>query len=453
MTNKNFKLFCKELDEIVSVQSFSHEEEQKLYYHLKKYLTKIPPSFQVKEYKKKVVDFLVVDASSYYTFLHESVDDALVIDIIHALYDTIIEAYPHYEFEFICNDINNGIAFDQMRTIFKNHVDSLMEAQARPQKKQKSLKSLADISRLAYRLKKEVIGQGEACEKTVDAIKLIIADIDSFSSLFYIGPTGVGKTKLAKVLGDRYSGNFFKVNCGEYSSAHDYAKLIGAPPGYVGHTDSSLLGEKASHSDAWVILFDEIEKANPKFYDFLLSILDDGTCTDNLGNVLDFSKSIFIFTTNAGVQDNRLGERRVGFDKDSITYEDSKDAILDTIKKTFNPEFLNRVDHFIFFNRLSEKELKQVAKLELKHLPIKKLPSLLNYIVKNSNHAEYGARNIAKFIKNNISTKVADAILKKQLPLGDAKYYTFKIDKDNLYISNIEEENDGWTNKKTSQSS
>lgn len=448
--NKHFKLFCKELDEIVSVKSFSPDEEQKLYYHLKKYLTKVRPSFQVKEYKKRVVDFLVVDASSYYTFLHEIVDDSLVIDVIHALYDTIIEAYPHYEFEFICNDINNGIAFEHMRTIFKNHVASLVASQALPQKKQKSLKSLADIKRLSHRLKKEVIGQDEACDKTVDAIKLIIADIDSFSSLFYIGPTGVGKTKLAKILGSRYSGNFFKVNCGEYASAHDYAKLIGAPPGYVGHTDSSLLGEKASHSDAWVILFDEIEKANPKFYDFLLSILDDGTCTDNLGNILDFSKSIFIFTTNAGVQDNRLGERRVGFGKEDIAYEECKDAILNTIKQTFNAEFLNRIDHFIFFNRLNEEELRQVAKLELEHLPIKKLPSLLKYIVEKSNHAEYGARNIAKFIKNNISTKVADAILKKQLPLGNAKYYTFKIDKDNLYISNIEEESYGWTNEKTS---
>ena len=452
MSNKHFKLFCKELDEIVSVKSFTQEEEGKLYTNLKRYLTNTPPSFNVKEYKKRVVDSLLVDASSYYTFLEESLDDSLVTEIISALYDTIIEAYPHFEFEFICNDINNSIAFDQMRTIFKDHIDSIIKEAPHPQKKNSKIRSFSDITKLSYKLKKEVIGQEEACDKTVDAIKLIVADIDNFSSLFYIGPTGVGKTKLAKMLGDKYSGNFFKVNCGEYASAHDYAKLIGAPPGYVGHSESSLLGEKAAKSNAWVILFDEIEKANSKFYDFLLSILDDGTCTDNMGNVLDFSKSIFIFTTNVGVQDNRLGERRVGFGKDDINYEDNKDAILTTIKKTFSPEFLNRVDHFIYFNRLSEEELKRVAKLELNHLPIKKLPSLLNYIIKNSNHSEYGARNIAKFIKNNISTLVADAILKKQIPVGNAKYYTFKIDNNNLHISNIEEENDGRKNEKTSQS-
>ena len=160
-----------------------------------------------------------------------------------------------------------------------------------------------------------------------------------------------------------------------------------------------------------------------------------------------------MFTTNAGVQENRVGQRRVGFDRDDISYEENKEAILATIKKIFNPEFLNRVDHFIFFNRLTESCLKRVAKLELKHLPIKKLPSLLNYIVNNSNHEEYGARNIAKFIKNNISTQVADAILKKQVPVGNAKYYTFKIEQDNLYISNIEEEDDGWKNEKTTESS
>jgi len=450
MKNKNFKLFCKELNEIISVRTFSQDLEAKLYNKLKDYLDNSNHSSNVLMYKKKVVDSLLIDASSYYSiedsYLNAEVDEALATDIINALYDTIIEAYPHFEFEFICNDINNAIAFEQMRSVFKKHIESIGEPQT---KKTRQLKSLNDLVKLSYKLGKEVIGQDEACEKTVDAIKLIAAGIDKFSSLFYIGPTGVGKTKLAKVLGDSYSGNFLKVNCGEYSSAHDYAKLIGAPPGYVGHSDSSLLGEKAAQSNSWVILFDEIEKANSKFYDFLLSILDDGTCTDNMGNVLDFSESIFIFTTNVGIQDNKLGERRVGFDKETVTYEKSKDNVLKSVKDKFSPEFLNRIDHFIFFNRLNEAELKKVAKLEMHHLPVRKTTGLLNYIVRNSNHEEYGARNIAKFIKNNISTKVADAILKKKLPIGGGAYYTFKINKNDLRISNIEEENTDEMARKT----
>tara|TARA_R100000458_G_C8266479_1_gene241486 strand:- start:290 stop:1651 length:1362 start_codon:yes stop_codon:yes gene_type:complete len=447
MKSKTFKLFCKELDEIISVKSYSHEEEEKVYGELKTYLSQVPASFGVLEYKKKVVDVLLVDASSYYTYLDFEVDDTLLKDVVTALYATIIQAYPHFEFEFICNDINNSIAFEQMRSVFKKHIESFEEAAAAT--KVRKIRNLSDLINLSYKLSKEVIGQEEACNKTVDAIKLIAAGIDKFSSLFYIGPTGVGKTKLAKILGETYSGNFLKVNCGEYSSAHDYAKLIGAPPGYVGHTESSLLGEKAEKSNAWVILFDEIEKANAKFFDFLLSILDDGTCTDNMGNTLDFSESIFIFTTNEGVQDNRLGDTRMGFSKEKITYEGSKDIILDSIKKKFAPEFMNRVDHFIFFNRLNESELLEVAKLEMNHLPVRKTKSLLKYVVGNSNHEEYGARNIAKFIKNNVSTLVADAILKKKIPTGKARYYTFKVQNEDLYISNIEENTDGTTSRQT----
>lgn len=452
MKNKNFKLFCKELDEILSVKSYSHNEEGLIYDKLKDFLSDVPTSFNVLEYKKKVVDSLLLDASSYYTFLDNEVDSCLSTEIVTALYETIIEAYPHFEFEFICNDINNTIAFDQMRNIFKSQISKLVESQTQPNKERK-IRSFADIIKLSKRLNREVIGQEEAAEKTVDAIKLIVADLDSFSSLFYIGPTGVGKTKLAKMLGKNYSGNFFKVNCGEYSSPHDYAKLIGAPPGYVGHSDTSLLGDKAAESNAWIILFDEIEKANSKFYDFLLSLLDDGTCTDNLGNILDFSKSIFIFTTNAGVQENRLGDRRVGFGQEDITYEENRDQITTTIKKTFAAEFLNRIDHFIFFNRLDEPSLRKIAKLEMAHLPVVKSKPLLDYIIKNSNHREYGARNIAKFIKNNIATKIADAILRKQLPLGSGRYYTFKVGDTNLHISNIEEDTDGSNVQKTSESS
>ena len=451
MTNKNFKLFCKQLDEIVSVKSFSHEEEQKLYNKLKKYLGQVPPSYDVKNYKKKVVDVLLVDASAYYTFIDKEVEDQLKFDIITALYDTILEAYPHFEFEFICNDINNTIAFDHMRSLFSKHIDNFATPQ--PQKQGTKIKSLQDLIKFSSKLKKEVVGQDEACDKTVNAIKLILADIDDFSSFFYIGPTGVGKTKLAKVLAKHYSGNYFKINCGEYSAQPDYAKLIGAPPGYVGHSDSSLLGEKAAQSNSWVILFDEIEKANPKFYDFLLSLLDDGTCTDNLGSVLDFSKSIFIFTTNEGITDNKLGSKRMGFSKDSITYEDNQDQIMDSIKKRFSPEFLNRIDNFIFFNRLKKEDLVKVVKMEMNHLPVKKTRPLINYIINKSNHDEYGARNVAKFIKNNVATLVADAILRKQIPTNGTKYYTLKVTNDDLTISNIEEDSDGWKNQKTSESS
>jgi len=448
MANKQFKLFCKDLDEIVSIRTFDHGKEAKLYDTFKTYLAEVPPSFSVKTYKKKLVDTLLVDASSYYTCVEIElmskagldVDENLKEEIIEALYGTVIEAYPHFEFEFICNDINNGIAFEHMRSLFKEHILT----QEQPQyKKSKNLRSLGDIEKLKRKLNRAIVGQEEACEKSIGALKLILANLAQFSSFFYIGPTGVGKTKLAKEIGKGYSGRFFKVNCGEYSAPHDYAKLIGAPPGYVGHSDSSLLGEKAAESNAWVILFDEIEKANSKFFDFLLSLLDDGTCTDNMGNVLDFSQSLFVFTTNEGMTNAKIGSRRVGFDKEGIKYEDNRDQIMESIKKKFNPEFLNRVDHFIFFNQLKEQELKKVVRLEMRHLPIKINAPLVNYIIKNSNHQEYGARNISKFIKNNISTILADAVLRKQVPVDNGELYIFKVRNGELVIENIEEEKNG----------
>ena len=141
-------------------------------------------------------------------------------------------------------------------------------------------------------------------------------------------------------IGNKYSGKFWKINCAEYAQQHEYAKLIGSPPGYVGHSERSLMAEKAEESNRWVILFDEIEKAHPKFYDFLLSVLDDGTATDNMGRVLDFSESIFIFTSNQGIKDLKLG-KTVGFGNETVTVDKSKEEITQSVKSKFPAEFMN----------------------------------------------------------------------------------------------------------------
>jgi ATP-dependent Clp protease ATP-binding subunit ClpA len=291
------------------------------------------------------------------------------------------------------------------------HKESIKQ-RAKPKKLRRTkLKGLKDIEKTERYLKSRVIGQDYAISTVVNSLKLIVAGLKEFTSLFFLGPTGVGKTKLAKELAKKYSTNFFKVNCSEYSGKHEYSKLIGAPPGYVGYSDTSLLTEKAQESNCWVFLFDEIEKADDKFYDFLLSLLDEGTCTDNTGTTLDFSKSLFIFTSNEGLGDSRLGEQRLGFDKEVITYKHSKPNILKSLKKDFNPEFLNRIDHVVFFNEIDERAAKKIASLELKSLPIKRTAALLSYIVKEAYSMEYGARNIEKFIKNDISLLIADVIL------------------------------------------
>ena len=234
------------------------------------------------------------------------------------------------------------------------------------------------------------------------------------SSFLFVGRTGVGKSQLSKLVGEKFSGNFYKVNCAEYAGGHEYAKLIGAPPGYVGHSEKSLLAEKAEQSNRWVFLFDEIEKAHHKLYDFLLSLLDEGTCTDNMGVTLDFSESIFIFTSNQGVSD----------------------IIEKAVKRHFSPEFLNRLDDIVHFNNLTKPQIRQIVSLQLKTIPIVITDPLINFIVEGGYSAEYGARNIARFIKNNVAIQIADSILHKLVPKKPEGLYTPRIVKGKVKIVN-----------------
>jgi ATP-dependent Clp protease ATP-binding subunit ClpC len=187
-----------------------------------------------------------------------------------------------------------------------------------------------------------------------------------------------------------------------------------------------LLGEKAEQSNRWVFLFDEIEKAHHKLYDFLLSLLDDGTCTDNLGQVLDFSQSIFIFTSNQGITE--INKEPMGFDRKKAPDEKvSSEIIRKSIKRHFSPEFLNRIDDIVVFHALSKEDVKKIAKLQLEALPIKATDSLIEYVAEGGYSNEYGARNIARFIKSNVSNKIADAILNKIVPTKEKDLYTPRI--------------------------
>jgi len=437
--SNSYKLYCKELDEIISVKIFEPDDEIDLYEGIKKKFSSTPDAIKVPDYKKSIVDLFLIDSQSFYIGEEDYKKSGVFEDLISILYRTIVEAYPHFEFEFICFDINTNLAVSNANKMFKKFVGKVQHDAHGLPIKDYPLSTLADIMRVEKHLSSSVIGQEPAIKDIVSSLKLLATGLQNFSSFFFIGPTGVGKTKLAKALGERFSGRFYKVNCGEYSSSHDYAKLIGAPPGYVGHTENSLLAEKATESNKWVFLFDEIEKAHPKFYDFLLSLLDDASVTDNMGKVLDFSESVFIFTSNQGLNDSKLNKVLVGFDKTPVDYEDTKDQVLESVKTNFNPEFLNRIDHFVFFNQLTQDNLRKIAKIELKEVPIRKTKKLLDYIIENGFSKEYGARNINRFIRNNVSVKVADAILEKKVPVKNGNLYSSEIVDNELFIINTEE--------------
>jgi ATP-dependent Clp protease ATP-binding subunit ClpA len=438
-SSKFYKVICDEINLVLLIKKLSMPEEQKYYASVKRKIQNLDNPLTIVSYMTHVIKGFLHNAEEFFENLPEEEEQRLLV--LKAVYGSIIDAYPPFDLGFVCADINNRTFMEDMEDFMGIIFDNSVGVEATAPKGLKSIRTLGDVRGLEKYINRNLVGQGKAVRGVIDSVKLIASGLYKSASFFFIGPTGVGKTELAKLLGRRYSGNFWKINCAEYAQPHEYAKLIGSPPGYVGHSEKSLMSEKAEKSNRWVILFDEIEKAHHKFYDFLLSLLDDGTCTDNMGKVLDFSESIFIFTSNQGISDIRVG-KRLGFGNQRISVSGSADEIEKSVKKKFPVEFLNRIDNYIFFNNLEPDHLRKIAMLALKNLPVKKHKVLLDFIVENGYSEEYGARNIKRFIKNEVATVIAQTLLERKLPNKKGDLYTPKIVDNNLVLTGLSEGSD-----------
>ena len=440
--DKFYRLVCESVDLIVLVKKLSPAQERKLFKYVKNLVKDIEEPLSISRYEKYILSKTLAEPAEFFDKLPK--DEKVASKVIHAVYETILQVYPMLEINLLCSNLNHeGVLLSNLGDIFKflegvsgaateeEYEVELEESGGRYSRPK--ISSLEDILRAEKYFKRNIVGQDAAIEGIIKAVKVIASGLASRTALFFVGPTGVGKTELGRLLGKRYSGNFMKVNCAEYASAHEYAKLIGAPPGYVGHGEKSLLAEKAEKSNRWVFLFDEVEKAHHKLFDFLLSLLDDGKVCDNLGRELDFSESIFLFTSNQGVSELR-GGKRVGFSEEEVTYEKSRQQVKESIKKKFTPEFMNRIDSFIYFNSLSQNDCLKIAKLSLKDIPIKRHKTLFKYMVRNGYSEQYGARNIQRFVKNNVGVRVAEMILQKRVPDKEGDLYTPKIVDNDLQI-------------------
>lgn len=441
---KNYKVVCEQLDLVLLVKSFTLEEEKSLYESIRKKLATAKSPISIDSYKEFILKHFLCDYKELRSNLPKDQDERKVI--IDAVYDAVVVLYLPFRLEIICTDLNNqtflGGASTVLAALNKSMTEGLFGTTTPV--RQEGMFSLMDIKKLEKYLKKQIMGQEDAIKSVLNSIKLVLSGLAQHSSLMFLGPTGVGKTQLAKLLGQSYSGNFYKINCAEYSGGHEYAKLIGSPPGYVGHSEKSVLGEKAELSNKWVFLFDEVEKAHPKFFDFLLSLLDDGTCTDNLGNTLDFTESIFVFTSNQGMDSIKYG-KQLGFEQttnDMDIFKQGKETIRESVKDKFSPEFLNRLDDIITFNALTVEDVEKIVRLQLNDLPIRRTKPLVKYIIKNGYSVEYGARNIARFIKNNVSVKIAEAILERKVPQNKKPLYDFKLKDDTLELVKLENLNE-----------
>ena len=295
------------------------------------------------------------------------------------------------------------------------------------------------LGKLENTLHKRVIGQEEAVSAVAKAVRRGRVGLKDpkrpIGSFLFLGPTGVGKTEISKALAEAVFGNeeaMIRVDMSEYMEKHSVSKMIGSPPGYVGHEDGGQLSEKVRRNPFSVILFDEIEKAHPDVFNILLQVLDDGRITDSQGRKVDFKNTIIIMTSNAGAQ-SIIEPKKLGFgavDDEKQNHNRMKDSVMEEVRRIFKPEFLNRIDETIVFRALNESDMKKIVSLLTKDLEKRCLEQLQiklqikdsakAWIVEKAYDRKYGARPLKRKIQEVIEDPLAEMIISGKISTGDS---------------------------------
>jgi len=303
------------------------------------------------------------------------------------------------------------------------------------------------LSKMESELQKKIIGQKDAIKRISNTIRRSRAGVADpnrpIGSFIFLGPTGVGKTELTKTLAEfmfNDEKSLIRVDMSEFMEKHAVSKLIGAPPGYVGHEDSGSLTETIRHKPYSIILFDEIEKAHPEIFNILLQVLDNGRLTDGKGRTVNFKNTVIILTSNIGAEHIDKMEK-IGFasstNTDENQYDEAKVKVEKALKDHFRPEFLNRLDDIIIFDILSEDAIKQIVsiqieeitkRLEQKNIDIKVTSAVITYLGKEGYDPNYGARPLKRLIQTKILDPLAQLIIKKQIVDGQSVSVDIKKD-------------------------
>ena len=304
---------------------------------------------------------------------------------------------------------------------------------------QKLAESDADrLKKLESVLHKRVVGQEEAVSAVARAVRRGRVGLKDprrpIGSFLFLGPTGVGKTELSKALAEALfgsEGSMIRVDMSEYMEKHSVAKMIGSPPGYVGHEEGGQLSDQVRTHPYSVVLFDEIEKAHPDVFNILLQVLDDGHITDSQGRKVDFSNTVIIMTSNAGAK-AIVDPKKLGFavkEDPADDYKRMKQNVMDEVKMIFRPEFLNRIDEIIVFHALDKTHMKKIVTLMCRDLA-KRLEEQMDIrltlresakalIVEKGTDAKYGARPLRRALQTELEDKLAEAILNGEVKSGD----------------------------------
>ena len=310
------------------------------------------------------------------------------------------------------------------------------------------------LSKLAKVIDSKLIGQTEAVEKVVKAIQRNRAGLKApdkpIGSFIFLGQTGVGKTQLAKILASEIfdtEENLIRIDMSEYMGKFAISRLIGAPPGYVGYEEGGQLTEKVRRRPYSVILLDEVEKAHPDIFNMLLQVLDDGFLTDSLGRKINFQNTIIIMTSNVGARQVKDFGRGLGFETASQKAQSNdieKSVIEKELKKTFSPEFLNRIDDIVVFNTLEKKDIRKIVDIELVHLidrinqlgyKIEITKAAKDFIADKGYDSKYGARPLNRAIQKHVEDLIAEHIVNNSIKEGDTISINKNKDQDMLELN------------------
>ena len=326
----------------------------------------------------------------------------------------------------LIEDIDRINSTMKIKSLTVQDIAGVIESWTKIPVKKITEKETQKLLNLEENLHKRIIGQEDAVSAVARAIRRNRAGLKSTQrppSFIFVGPTGVGKTELAKSLAYEMFGteeSIIRIDMSEYMESNSTAKLIGAPPGYVGYDDAGQLTEKVKRKPYSIILLDEIEKAHPDVFNLLLQILDDGRLTDSQGNTVSFQNTIIIMTSNAG---SNLNNNSIGFGNETV----DKGKIEDRLKDTFRPEFLNRVDEIIVFNSLNKEQLLQIVDLMLndtkkvlleKDITMEVSKEAKEFILEKGTNLKFGARPLRRAIQRYVEDEISEKILRGEIKNG-----------------------------------